>query len=401
MKPAMSKEPDRYNGFARFLHWSVAALIVGQYSLAELAELAESRDAVVQQLALWANHKSMGITILGLATIRIVWRLFKPPPPLPAPQVRWQRVVAGLTHWSLYALLFTLPLTGWLMSSAKSYSVSWFNLISLPDLVGQSEMLAAQLQDLHELLASLLIALASLHVLAALKHQWIDKDRLINRILDVPTTILFIGLVLGIALTLGSVTPNKTELRGNPVEVTESSVSKAKPRSDLPVWQIDYSRSRIEFRGEQAGAAFDGVWQSWNADIQFSRHQLEESRFEVVIDIASVATGDEERDDYIVGEDFFHQAKFEQAKFVATEFERTSDDGFLAQASLRMKGTSLPISFKFSVQQRSDGFWELKGSARLDRLAWNIGEGDWTDTSWVGQYVDVDVTVIAEVIESL
>ena len=130
---------QEYRTPAKILHWLVAGLIIAQYILAELAEAAEDRVEILNQLAVLANHKSIGITILALAIVRIVLRFKSPPPALPATMPKWQVWGSHLSHILLYGFLFALPLSGWLMSSAKAYSVSWFNLVVLPDLIAPSE----------------------------------------------------------------------------------------------------------------------------------------------------------------------------------------------------------------------------------------------------------------------
>jgi cytochrome b561 len=164
---------------AQTLHWVIVGLLIVQVALGKIAhELPVGLD----KLALLARHKSVGITILGLAVIRLAWRWIDRPPPLP-PMPRWQHLAAHLNHWTLYALLFAMPLSGWMMSSASNYPVSWFGLVQLPDLVAPNRSLKEQLEEVHELLAIILIALALLHVAAALKHQYFDRDGLLFRML--------------------------------------------------------------------------------------------------------------------------------------------------------------------------------------------------------------------------
>jgi cytochrome b561 len=169
----------RYGYVAQALHWVIVALLVVQVTLAKIAE---GLPLGLEKLAVLARHKSFGITILGLAIVRLGWRLFNRPPAEP-PMPRWQFAVARLNHWALYALLFAMPITGWLMSSAHAYPVSWFGLVQLPDLVAPDEMLEERLEAVHETLAKLLIALVLLHVAAALKHQFVDRDGLLFRML--------------------------------------------------------------------------------------------------------------------------------------------------------------------------------------------------------------------------
>ena len=165
-----------FSNTAMFLHWSVAGLIVSQFVLAKLAENARHHDKILEQLALLANHKSVGITIIVLALIRLAYRLARPTPELPATMSRWQVTASKGSHVLLYGFLFALPVSGWLMSSAKAYSVSWFNLVALPDFVAPNEGLANFLQTSHYYLAEALFVIALVHILAAFKHHFIDKD---------------------------------------------------------------------------------------------------------------------------------------------------------------------------------------------------------------------------------
>ncbi len=175
----LTNSAERYGLVPQLLHWLVVLLLVLQFFLAELADdLPDGLD----KLVMLARHKSVGITILTLAALRLAWRLVDRPPPLPA-MPGWQRIAAHLTHWGLYALLFAMPLTGWMMSSAANYPVSWFGLLQLPDLVGPSHDLHEALEEVHEVLAGTLLAVVAVHVLAALKHQFLDRDGLLSRML--------------------------------------------------------------------------------------------------------------------------------------------------------------------------------------------------------------------------
>jgi cytochrome b561 len=96
---------------------------------------------------------------------------------------RWQEAAARLNHWALYALLFALPVTGWLMSSAANRPASWFGLVQLPDFVAPDEGLEEAFEAAHHFLVNALFVLAGLHVAAALKHQFLDRDGLLFRML--------------------------------------------------------------------------------------------------------------------------------------------------------------------------------------------------------------------------
>jgi len=142
----------------------------------------------MQKLAMLARHKSVGITILGLAVIRLAWRWSNPTPPFPDTLKPYERVLGHFTHAALYALLFALPLSGWLMSSARGFPVSWFGFVQLPDLVPKDTGLYEALLQTHHVLAIALGVIALLHVAAAVKHHYILRDDVLRRMLPFTKT---------------------------------------------------------------------------------------------------------------------------------------------------------------------------------------------------------------------
>jgi cytochrome b561 len=175
----------RYTAVAQALHWIIAALIATQFTLAWMAQ---DLPTGMHKLALFARHKSFGMTVLLLAVLRLAWRLFNPAPPLPDGMSNIERFLARATHYAFYVLLFAMPLTGWLMSSAKNYSVSWFSLFTWPNLIGPNEHAFDLLKETHYLLSNVLFAIVILHILAALKHHFWNKDDVLKRMLPFTDT---------------------------------------------------------------------------------------------------------------------------------------------------------------------------------------------------------------------
>jgi len=172
--------PTRYSAVAQGFHWLIAALIVVQFTLGWTAG---NLPIGARKLARLDWHKSFGMTILMLAVLRLLWRLFHRPPELPAGMTAIERQLARATHVLFYVLLFVMPLTGWVMSSAKNFSVSWFHQFTWPNLIGPNERAFDVLRTTHDTLSWLLFALASLHILAALKHHFWHKDDVLKRML--------------------------------------------------------------------------------------------------------------------------------------------------------------------------------------------------------------------------
>ena len=171
---------DRYGAVAQLLHWLIVALLIVQVTTALLAD---DMPLGLQKLAMLARHKSFGMTILALAALRVIWRFTNPVPVLPTTLKPYERRLARGTHFLLYALLFAMPISGWIMSVAHNYPVSWFHLFTWPNPVTPDKALAEIMEGVHESLAYTLGAVVTLHVLAALKHQFVLKDDVLKRML--------------------------------------------------------------------------------------------------------------------------------------------------------------------------------------------------------------------------
>lgn len=172
----------RYSLGAILLHWLIALLIALNFAAAWVAE-----DMPKPQAAqVMANHKAIGLTVLGLTLVRIGWRLAHTPPPLSDRLKAWEVATARVTHALFYLLMLAIPLTGWAMHSAHpgSKPVGIFGLFAMPRLpLAESKPLAETFEAMHGTLTTLMLVLAALHVAGALKHQFFDKDRSLQRIL--------------------------------------------------------------------------------------------------------------------------------------------------------------------------------------------------------------------------
>jgi cytochrome b561 len=171
-------EIKRYTGTAVMLHWLVALLIFVAFPLGMyMHDLPLSPT----KLQLYSYHKWLGMTVLLLAVFRIVWRVTHTPPALPDSVPRLQQLASHTIHGLLYVLILAVPVSGWVMSSAKGFKTVWFGVLPLPDLVGKDKALGELLSGVHQSLNYLLLALVVLHVAAALKHHLIDKDGILLR----------------------------------------------------------------------------------------------------------------------------------------------------------------------------------------------------------------------------
>lgn len=168
-----------YTRTAVALHWMVGALVATAFVLGWI--MADMHTSPLK-LEMFSLHKWIGITVLALFFVRLLWRLTHPAPPA-LPMAAWQHHAAQAAHGLLYALLLIQPLTGWLYSSASGHPVVFLGILPLPDLIAKNPTLAPSLRELHETCAWVMVTVIGLHVLAALKHHYVDHDDTLRRML--------------------------------------------------------------------------------------------------------------------------------------------------------------------------------------------------------------------------
>jgi cytochrome b561 len=176
----MSTNDERYTRTAIALHWLIALLIFVAFPLGlYMSDLKLSPT----KLQLFSYHKWIGVTVFVLALARIIWRVTHRPPALPDSIPKLQQIASHIVHGFLYALLFAVPISGWLMSSAKGFKTVWFGIIPLPDLIEKDKELGKLLEFVHQSLNYFLLLLVVLHVAALIKHRFIDRDDVLTRML--------------------------------------------------------------------------------------------------------------------------------------------------------------------------------------------------------------------------
>ena len=170
--------PRGYSLYARIQHGLMALLILGTLGMGAFMAGIEPLSRRFQAFG-W--HKSLGLLALALWVGRMIWRLRADVPALPSAMPRWQLRAAQLSHAVLYALMLVVPISGWLYHSSTNLPLRWFGLFRIPPLIAANPGLKQTLQDLHGVLAWTLLALIILHVGAALKHHFLDRDDVFRR----------------------------------------------------------------------------------------------------------------------------------------------------------------------------------------------------------------------------
>lgn len=438
-RPPQAAHGGRYSTPAILLHWLIAAAIVLQVVLANRME----GPRTPEHFAITQLHKSIGITILLLSLARLGWRLANPPAPMPEAIARWERVLARVTHVGFYVIMIGMPLTGWLMVSASRLQIPTllYGMVPWPDMPGIAHLAPGAKKIAHDLgetshglLAKGIYVLLALHVAGALKHQLFTRDEPVlarmapgaqaGRWFD-PRLIVIAAAFLGVIAFGAWVTPPppgmaprsapQTEpsaqigaggapAEGPPQQPTEprartpadaTPVAAATPSAALePARWIVQPGSTLGFTSAWSGAPLTGRFEKWQADILFSPDALDRSKVSVSIDLASVDTGDQQRDAALPGDDWFDVAAHPKAVFVARTFEKVGPDRYVAHGSLDLRGVEKPVDLAFRLRISGDTA-RANGTAALDRSAFGVGQGEWAATDQIPGRVNVAFDIIA------
>ena len=166
-----------YDVISKLLHWILAILLIGLIGLGWYMMSIEDQSGSDWYFNL---HKSFGLIAATLIFLRLIWRFTHESIPLPISVPRWQAIIARTIHWLLYVCMFLMPLTGFIGASFSKHGIAFFGL-QLPSWVKQNHDIAEQFFDIHGIIAWILVTLVSLHILAALKHLFINKDGIFQR----------------------------------------------------------------------------------------------------------------------------------------------------------------------------------------------------------------------------
>jgi cytochrome b561 len=172
---------QRYTRTAIALHWLIAALIVAGFSLG--VTMVDIPGLTPTKLKYFSWHKWLGVTILALACVRLLWRLKHSAPPYLDSMPAWQQKAAAMLHFLLYVLIIAIPLSGYSYSLAAGVPVVYLGILPLPVFIGADPELKVILKQVHYVLNMALLGAVILHVAAALKHQFIDRDGVLKRML--------------------------------------------------------------------------------------------------------------------------------------------------------------------------------------------------------------------------
>jgi cytochrome b561/polyisoprenoid-binding protein YceI len=399
--PAIDPRQTRYTSVAIALHWLIAIAILFQLASGWwMHEADDEGDAFI--FTLFQVHKTAGLTVLALTLARLFWRMTHPVPALPQGMSGFERFAAHGAHAGLYALMVLVPLSGWAMVSVSPTGVPTYFLLldslpfaHLPIEVEDNKLAEEWLIFIHMVLAYTMGGLMLAHVAAALKHQLIARDGLINRMKPgsgLPVAFAARPMAAVVAFGFSAALIGGGVMAGR-ADAPDSAVSTN--AQSLGDWQVDGENSSLGFVVQFSGASVGGSFASWSADVTFEPEQLDASRAEIVVQTASVSIGDPYLSPQATGSDGFASEAHPDAVFVSEAFSVNPDGGYLAQGTLTLRGISVPLTLNF-IFEETDGVAKVSGSGSVNRLDFGIGQSNAADEGWLKYPVEIVFDLTAQ-----
>ena len=416
----MTQSTLRYSRTAMALHWAIALLLIFNFALGERSEDLKDGPELFWVMQL---HKSIGITILLLSLWRLAQRLMTPRPAKAADGPILQKLSSAV-HWGFYAVMILVPLSGWvLVSTAKvQLPTLLYGAIPWPHLPNFGHDVHEVAETMHAIMSKAMLPLLALHLIGAVRHQFILRDQLVERMVPVRRVSLFgfallvISLVLAFVVAMRMPSPVGSPM-GDPLpdfQSAERAPDLPKPPSVSAQTPVAPSQTALEEKAPVAapvarwvvqpggrlgfslsvnGEQVNGQFSTWNADIHFDPTQLDKSRIRATASLASVASGDAGRDGMLAGEEFFGSAH-PTALFTADTLRSAGGNRYRAEGSLRLKGVSRPFSLAFSLDIKGDRA-TAQGVGRLDRRDFGVGTGQFSGTDMIAADVAVNFAFTA------
>lgn len=390
---------ENFSGVSRYFHWSVAVLILMLLIAGfVMTGLPVSED----KFRVYGLHKSLGLTVLALGVMRLLWRVSTKAPGALASHAAYERFLAKTIHIVFYISIIGMPLSGWLMSSAGEFSVNFFGLYEMPEILPKDEALFNLFQTVHELFAYALMICIALHVAGALKHLVIDRDRTMARMgASLPVAVAGLGLLaVAAGFAVAGMKGGEGAARAPvPLSAATGNVS------DVPgalagskQWAIDPAGSAIEFSFSQYGQTVTGRFESWEGDIDFDPDSPETGSALIRIDPASIRTGSADRDGQARGQDWLAAEAYPAISFTSRSFRALGEGRFEASGTLELRGMTREVAFPFSLDIRKTPEGEtalMTGELTLSRLDFGVGQGNWQSTEAIGDPVQIVLKVKA------
>jgi cytochrome b561/polyisoprenoid-binding protein YceI len=394
---ALSNTHTRYGSITRLFHWLTALLVITLIPVALIAnELPfDTSEQLARKAWFFSLHKTLGVSVFFVALARIAWALSQPKPAPLHPDQKAETFMAETAHWLLYGSLVLAPMSGWMHHAATTgFAPIWWPLGQGLPFVPKSESVAALFGGAHWVFGKVMAVTIALHVLGAIKHQVIDRDATLRRMLNgapeldtlprarhsatpLLAALAIWAITLGAGTAFGLYTPHTSTAEAAQLEDVTSD------------WSVQ--DGSITIAVTQFGSVVEGNFADWTADISFDPTVTggPSGNVDVVISAGSLSLGSVT--DQALGPDFFDAGNFTTATYRADLI--TGVDGFLAKGTLDIKGHTVALDMPFRLSVTGDTA-NMQAEYTLDRRDFGIGD-NMADESSLAFNVKVSVKLTA------
>ncbi|TQS72633.1 cytochrome B [Rhodobacteraceae bacterium] len=399
----LSNTNHSYGSLARGLHWAIALLIVTAIALGLYGEsLPRNAQTTATLQTVFSLHKTIGVSVLVLAVIRILWRLGQTKPTPLHPERRAETFVAEAMHYALYGAMIVMPVSGWISHAAHDgFAPILYPIGQNLPFVPKSEAVAGAAESVHKMSASVLYIALGLHVLGAFKHMVIDRDGTLGRMVSGRAAgageaaghahggaaLLALSVWAGVILAglLGFADSTNTRQAAT----TPGPAPQGQAQASAGNWVVQ--NGTLEFSVIQMGSPVSGSFGAWQAQITYDK---ETGTGDVSVDIDTTSLSLAAVTDQAKGPEFFDTDTYKTARFTAPITRVGNGPEHTAEGQLTMIGATAPVTLDFTLDIDGDTA-HMQGKATLDRRDWDMG-ATYEDEGTVGYPVSVTVDLTAQ-----
>lgn len=404
----LSNSEESYGLIHQLLHWTTAILILVMLPMGVyMHDLPiDTSPQINDKVWLYSLHKTIGMTALAVAIIRIAWAIIQPHPrPLHAGM---EGFAAKTVHFLLYGTIIAMPILGWLHhAAAEGFAPIWWPLSQDLAFIPKDVALSNFFKTAHFVCGVLLVLSLGLHIAGALKHVFIDKDKTLSRMVpgayqqtgDIPqhqvksTSPLLVALAASaIAVTSALVVYNIKYAQSEGTVANVSQTQETAPiKTSEGAWVIDTKNSALEIEVTQLGTPIIGRFGTWSADVIFDPENLTTATIKAEVDVSSLTLG--EVSERAISPEFLDTPTHPTATFTSSSVEQLGNN-YIAKGKLSLAGIEQDFDITFTFDE-IDGMANVTGTAVLQRLDFGIGK-TFIDDSSVGRSINLMIKIQAK-----
>lgn len=403
----LNNSEESYGLIHQSLHWATALLILSLLPMGVyMHDLPiENTEQINDKVWLYSLHKTLGISALTVAVLRIIWTRFQlHPRPLHGGM---EGFAASTVHNLLYIAIIAMPIMGWLHhAAAEGFAPIWWPWSQDLPFVPKDVALSRFFANAHFITGIVLVGSLFLHIAGAVKHAAIDKDKTLQRMVpgayqdtgqlpakqrksSSPKLVALLAVSVAIAAIF---IVNKINTPATQVKTTESQTTPSNTEQTIEgAWIIDYASSELSISVAQLGTPIKGTFSDWSADVVFDPENPTDGFITAGVDIASLILGDvSER---AISSEFLGAETHARASFISEDITKT-ETGFAAQGILILAGAAQDFTIEFTLDE-VDGKASISATGVIQRLDFKIGEA-FADDSSVGRSIGLNISIEAQ-----